>query len=65
MIKIYIFYFAPRAFPSSLFSFSASQKINKKRKAGSIVALKYDVARPKEVAWGHISHFSKVPFPRL
>jgi len=38
-----IFYFlnsASQAFPSALSSFSASLKINKKRKVGSIVVLK-------------------------
>jgi len=40
MIKFYFKNFAPRGFPSALSPFYASPKINKKRKVGSIVALK-------------------------
>jgi hypothetical protein len=46
-IKIYIFYFAWQAFPSALPSFSASPKINKKRKVRSIIYIK----RRQDVKW--------------
>jgi hypothetical protein len=48
-IKISFFYFAPRAFPSALYSFFASPKINKKRKAESFFRQAYFVAFAKLV----------------
>jgi hypothetical protein len=48
-IKIFFFYSAPRAFPSAFSSFSASPKINKKRKAGSFFRQAYFVAFAKLV----------------